>query len=66
MERGRTEYLVISLEPGGNSESNDNVFQDHLRKRCSPMEKGRVEISITFLEPGGNSGQNGKIQYFST
>ena len=41
-----------------------HIFQDHLKKHCSPMEKGRVEFSKTFLELGGNSEQNGNVQIF--
>jgi len=41
-----------------------HIFQDHLKKLCSPMEKGRMEFSITSLEPGGKSIPNGNIQIF--
>ena len=76
MEKGRIEFSIKSLEPGGNSEPNGNVqifflhklklriFQDHLKKRCSPLEKGQIEFSITSMEPGGNSEPNGNVQIF--
>ena len=68
---------VKSLEPGENSEPNGycssiflhklklRIFQDHLKKRCSPIEKGWIEFSITSLEPGGNSEPNGYVQIVS-
>ena len=64
MEKGRIEFSIKSLEPGGNSEPNGNVqiffyinsnciFPKPFKKKgSSPMEKGRIEFSITHLEQG--------------
>ena len=38
------------------------IFQDPLKKRCSPMVKGRIEFAISFLEPVGNYVPNGNVQ----
>ena len=67
MEKGRIEFPITSLEPRGNSFLHKlklRIFQDHLKKRCSPMEKGRIEFLIKFLELGRNFEPNGNAQIF--
>ena len=77
MEKGRIEFSISFLEPGGNSEQNcnDQIFF-YINSNCvffkticrqksrSPMKKDWVEFSIVFLKPGGNSEQNGNVQIF--
>ena len=73
--KGRIEFSITSMEPGGNSEQNGIIkiffyitqieyFTRPFEKSLISMENCRIGFSITFLEPGGNSEPNGNVQIF--